>query len=400
MNLYGNRYIWPVVSLIISLISLYLMSHAWSAYLLVGGIHMLWTISLKFSNNLTAEVKKEKVEQLTALEVVGSMGQGAKNLADVSTSMAQAIEQDLVQQRKLQGDAIQGLIAGFTGIEASTRDQADLVRELIAASEKVKTSAGQNNLTYLEELLSIVQRMADNIEDTSKSSIKLVEVLNEMRSQILAIDRLLGEIESISKQTNLLALNAAIESARAGEAGRGFAVVADQVRLLSQRSNDFAQQIGSKQQVVKNTMERAGVVIGTIASKDLDLTLATQGRVKQIVHELDDMNIHSAMQLEKIFAVADKISADVGDALRLLQFEDLMRQLSERTSKRVAELQSAIGAIYESISAVDLQPDAGNRQMEKSEVILANKVVELRNILAVGMAVNQSNMAQGDIDLF
>jgi len=400
VNLSRYRFLWPILTLIFGFVFLYLTSSAWSAYLTVAGMGMVWIFPLLFSGKVTTANRKLLAEDLSAVHIVRRIEIGVDNIVTASNTLVDAIEQDMEQQRTLQRDAIKSLVNGFTGIEGATREQAGLVQELIAAAEKVKTTTGANNQNYLEEMLSIVQRMSSNIEASSKSSIQLVEVLNIMREQILAIERLLGEIGGISKQTNLLALNAAIEAARAGEAGRGFAVVADNIRVLSQRSSDFATQIGSKHQVMKETIGRAGMVIGGIASQDLDLTLSTQSRVKQIVNELDNLNKHTAAQLDKIFAVADRISADVGDSIRSLQFEDLVRQLSERTSKRVDELHGAFGAIHESIRTVDLQQGADVKLLAEAEAILANKAEDMRKILISGVSVTQSDMSQGGVDFF
>lgn len=50
-------------------------------------------------------------------------------------------------------------------------------------------------------------------------------------------------INGISEQINLLALNAAIEAASAGDAGRGFSVIALEVKKLSDKSKESAQNI-------------------------------------------------------------------------------------------------------------------------------------------------------------
>lgn len=397
----NKQLIWPVLALFIGLMLQYFLNSERLSYLVIVFMAVVWAISLLYiGKDAAASVVTVSRQTISTVEVFNQLEQGFKNLLKASTGVTQAIEQDMVQQRGIQRDAVQSLITGFTGIESLTREQAGLVNDLIEASKKVKDATGEAQVSHLQELLNIVQQMADNIADTSKSSVQLVIVLGEMSTQIQAVERLLGEIESISKQTNLLALNAAIESARAGEAGRGFAVVSDQIRLLSQRSSDFSKQIASKHQFMKETMGRAGLVIGSIASKDLDLTLRTQGRVTQIVSELDELNAHTKNQLGKIFAVADKISGDVGDAVRSLQFEDLLRQLSERTGKRVDLLRSAFGAIHDSIKGVDMSEAADIAWLDGARGILENKALEMNNILVKEVAVAQNNMSRGDIDLF
>ncbi len=397
----NKQLIWPVLALFIGLMLQYFLNSERLSYLVIVFMAVVWAISLLYiGKDAAASVVTVSRQTISTVEVFNQLEQGFENLLKASTGVTQAIEQDMVQQRGIQRDAVQSLITGFTGIESLTREQAGLVNDLIEASKKVKDATGEAQVSHLQELLNIVQQMADNIADTSKSSVQLVIVLNEMSIQIQAVERLLSEIESISKQTNLLALNAAIESARAGEAGRGFAVVSDQIRLLSQRSSDFSKQIASKHQFMKETMGRAGLVIGSIASKDLDLTLRTQGRVTQIVSELDELNAHTKNQLGKIFAVADKISGDVGDAVRSLQFEDLLRQLSERTGKRVDLLRSAFGAIHDSIKGVDMSEAADIAWLDGARGILENKALEMNNILVKEVAVAQNNMSRGDIDLF
>ena len=401
LKLRFNQILWPIVSFLIGLAGLYFLHGTWSPYLVVSGVIALWIFSFLFpaNENKTAN-DGGGLNNLSAINLTSSLVGGVEKIVSSSTEVVNAIEQDMVRQRTVQRDAVESLIAGFTGIEGSTREQANLVRDLINASKKVKEATGVEKQNHLQELLSILQSMADNIEATSKSSVQLVDVLSNLRTQIIAIEHLLGEIGSISKQTNLLALNAAIEAARAGEAGRGFAVVADQVRLLSQRSNDFARQISSKHQSMKDAMSKAGMVIGEIASNDLDLTLSTQGRIKQIVKELDELNDLTGKQLEKIFDVADKISSDVGDAVRLMQFEDLLRQLSDRTSRRIALLQSAFITVYDTMGKVQITQVIDEGSFVNPEKPLADKAQELHSIIATDLSVSQVNMTQGDIDLF
>lgn len=73
-----------------------------------------------------------------------------------------------------------------------------------------------------------------------------VEQSNDLVNNVLSrVSDIADEISEISDQTNLLSLNATIEAARAGKHGDGFNVVAGEVRNLSGRSSQSAQEISS-----------------------------------------------------------------------------------------------------------------------------------------------------------
>jgi methyl-accepting chemotaxis protein len=323
----------------------------------------------------------------------GELAMASRLAATAGEGLAAAATADLEQQRLLLAEAIAGLIGGFDGIRNAAQEQEAQVRELIAALARLNgADATGAEGGFVGEVLAIVHRMAANIRATGEASVRLVGGLNVMQTQVRAVAQLLGEIESISRQTNLLALNAAIEAARAGEQGRGFAVVADEVRVLSDRSRQFAQQIGAQHELMEQTMGELGTVIGGIASQDLDMTLGTEGRIDEIMHGVGEFNRLVEQRLDQVSAIADRIAADVGTAIRSLQFEDLLRQINERLHRRVA-LQARVGTALQCGIVQADRPGEAVRQ-------LAELRAEVDAAIAGATAVQQASMNSGSVDLF
>lgn len=387
------RFRWQIVAA--SLAETLILAFDWDTHthLILLLILVFWLIADFSRRTPSLAAPPPHGERLDAGEGAASLLAQASQTSAAAQDVTRGIAADITQQLSVQNDAIQGLISSFTGIENSTREQEQLIRSLIDASTQHKAGDDSQH-SYMNEVLGIVHRMADSIAATGQASIKLVGILNDMHDQLGAVEKLLEEINGISKQTNLLALNAAIEAARAGESGRGFAVVADEVRSLSLRSSDFSHQISKHNSQLKNTMQQASMVLAQVASQDLDMTLDTQNRVAEIMEAIEDSNRFIAASLERVSTITDSINGNVAIAIRSLQFEDILRQLAQRIQLRVESLAATIHAY-----------DLTLRQSSSSSLPAAPQALadSCQSLLAASrsaLSVQQTGMGEGGVDLF
>jgi methyl-accepting chemotaxis protein len=324
----------------------------------------------------------------------GEVGALMHGLAGEGRTQCNISIDDLDRVKVLLQQAIDQLIASFGTMNTHIHAQRDLALSIV--NGMTGHGAGEEGASFSKFVLDTsktLEAFVDNTVSTSKIAMGLVETMDVISTEVKAILSILGEIEAIAKQTNLLALNAAIEAARAGEAGRGFAVVADEVRALSQRTNQFSNQIRAHMDGVDTSLASAHESIYTVASMDMNYALTSKKQVQDTMARIERINGEMTEAARSIDVHAESVSREVNTAVTALQFQDMTSQL---ISHAQVGIQALRGALEESAAAF-----VGAEDVAKGLELARQHLHALAEVDRVHLnPVKQESMASGDVELF
>ena len=245
----------------------------------------------------------------TVHEASDQISAGANQVAETSSSLANGATQ--------QAAAIEEISASMVEMNEQTNNNAGNAREANKLSTEAREAAKQGN----QQMQTMVAAMED-IRNSAQDISKIIKVIDE-----------------IAFQTNLLALNAAVEAARAGQHGKGFAVVAEEVRNLAVRSAKAAQETT---QLIQGSVDKtnSGADIAHETAKSLDAIVTDVTKVSDLVAEiaaasneqaqgiaqvnegltqLNDVNQQATSTSEESAAIAEQLSSQTQDLLKMLK---------------------------------------------------------------------------------
>ena len=238
----------------------------------------------------------------------------------------------------------------------ATAATASAVEQMAVSIDHVKNSTHdterdtQRSASLAEEGAQLVARVADDSRQVSAQVLEAADLVRGLVASSQRIDSVAGSIKDIADQTNLLALNAAIEAARAGEQGRGFAVVADEVRKLAERTATATTEIvATTSDVQRNTgsvvekIERVGQEVndGVGRTERSETALqeikgsvgAVSGQIRDVANAMQEQSKAStaiASNIERVAQMVEESEASIKSAMEsVLRLDTLAKDLSK-----------------------------------------------------------------------
>jgi len=258
----------------------------------------------------------------------------------LGNSLSNSAKQNLSNGQHLKSNS-STMTESVNNLANKANQQAASLEETAAAVEEI-TSITRNNANNASKMSELGAKVKTEVSNGMNLASKTSTSMDEINSQVTAINEAITVIDQIAFQTNILSLNAAVEAATAGEAGKGFAVVAQEVRNLASRSADAANEI-------KALVENASIK-------------SNEGK------KISDDMIHGYESLNENFNQTIQLIEDVSSASKeqmtgIEQINDAVTMLDRVTQENANEANS-VAEIAQDVSkmANDLVSDAQTKK--------------------------------------
>ncbi|ODN41921.1 methyl-accepting chemotaxis protein [Piscirickettsia litoralis] len=233
------------------------------------------------------------------------------------------------------------LASSSADLNKSAQNQASSLEQIRLSMDNINNSV-RDNANKLVEATQLVSQTNDKALAGKDLSKEVVSVMREIAESSEKVQEITNVINDIAFQTNLLALNAAVEAARAGDLGRGFAVVAGEVRTLSVRSADYANEIqrlvdaamahiktGQKKvqsnsqafDDMSESIKSIHELVSSVAANSEQQAVGVN-EVKEAVGHISEMTQDNAQQISSQSHATDEISKRLSDMNVTVSFFD------------------------------------------------------------------------------
>ena len=249
----GNQTIVVSLSMLIIFVVLLFMINQMVDSKIVTGINRISNLMKEIAGgnfNITIDEKGNAEFEMLS-QSINKMVENTSNNINENKALLEQQKEDMERNNAL-----------IRNVKNACRDLEHVTSETLENADGIYNGTGEQERA-VEDLKYVMEQLARELKESADASGSITEATGNSVKEILhtqsqmellkdsmqkisemsaAIEKIIGEINSIAKRTNMLSLNASVEAARAGEMGKGFSVVATQIGELAARSAQAAKE--------------------------------------------------------------------------------------------------------------------------------------------------------------
>ena len=306
---------------------------------------------------------------------------------------------DTERCKSLVSSAAQDMTTSFSALDGLISDHRSETERAVSLLEPANgdisdTEEAYDIRNFADHANTTLERLVAIISGFARENFRTTYAIQELISQLARIFENISKVNSITDETKLLAINAAIEAARAGDAGKGFAVVSSEVKTLSNNTKNLNNLIADDIQRANQLVQQVNSAVGWIGTVDvrLDDAAAFRDEISGLLSHLEEVSTSTKSVLANLDEQSKAIEVHISDAMRALQFEDIVTQVATASTSRLQTLLTHLeGALQE------------DRDFSRPDELLEHLTLRLEEGLAEDephMPANQEDLEQGDAFLF
>lgn len=284
------------------------------------------------ADRVNSSIKEINVEIGQLNESTSAAKQAMEEINSGISSTAEAVQNQLIQTEAIQ-DRIENV-----------EDEANKINQNVEITMSA-VETGQSDVTTLVEQADMSVEISD----------KVIEDLNNLKTNVEAMNGITKMIENVAFQTNIMALNANVEAAHAGEIGRGFAVVATEISNMSTQTKEATEKITD---------------MITNATDSLDELVRSVTKMAEVIRSEKEQT----MQTSEVFADIQKNTEEVKEHIAL--FMDYISGLTD-ANREIVHSVSTISASTQQVTALTTEAVAKEVGNADHVSIIANQIGQL-----------------------
>lgn len=301
-------------------------------------------------NESVENIRKNLNEESNQIDIAENNNKNIQEYIESNTSNINAIN---INAKNLQDK----ILEESASIEKTVSSIEDMIKNIENIDSIIESAENKTR-----NLLSASSKSKEKIKSATKSTEDLI-------SSLVAISNFVSSIRNIARQTNLLAMNAAIEAAHAGKYSTGFAVVAEEIRILSETSDEQADNADRILQEIKDRI--------STTSYDLSDSAEQFSTLIKDVSEITDLmdSVHNSSSGQS------KITNEI------LHSITMMSKLSENIKSQYINITERLGEIKNNIESLSSLSLNNSKALSSIRNVSGNINENIENI-----SVNSGNL--------